>query len=135
MHGKKKNKSECKFMGQRNNRLNYKCKECGKRCSGLIDEAIKNFLTMYQFCKGDLNKFVLLLRKGIYHYEYIDISKKFNETSIPPKEVFYIELNLEVITNEDYADYGNIRNKKSRWVSWLVCSVWYIIAFKWIWKV
>ena len=34
---RKKNKSECKFMGQRNNRLNYKCKECGKRCSGLID--------------------------------------------------------------------------------------------------
>ena len=90
---------------------------------------------MYQFCKGDLNKFVLLLRKGIYHYEYIDSSEKFNETSIPPKVVFYSELNLEVITNEDYADYGSIWNKKSRLVSWLVCSMWYITACKWIWKV
>ena len=28
--------------------------------------------------------------------------KKFNETSIPPKEAFYRELNLEDITDEDY---------------------------------
>ena len=29
--------------------------------------------------------------------------EKFNETSIPPKELFCSELNLEDITNEDYA--------------------------------
>ena len=43
-----------------------------KKCSKLINRAIKNFPTMYQFCKGDLNKFVLLLRKGVYPYEYVD---------------------------------------------------------------
>ena len=41
---------------------------------------------MYQFCDGDLNKFVLLLRKGVYPDEYMDSWERFNETSIPPKE-------------------------------------------------
>ena len=33
----------------------------------------------------------------------MDSWEKFNETSIPPKEAFYSELNLEDTTNEDYA--------------------------------
>ena len=37
-----------------------------KKCTKLINEAIKDFLIIHQFCNGDLNKFVLLLRKGIY---------------------------------------------------------------------
>ena len=57
---------------------------------------------MYQFCNGDLNKFVLLLRKGVYPYEYMDSWERFNETSLPPKKSFYSELNLEVITDKDY---------------------------------
>ena len=43
-----------------------------------------------------------MLRKGIYPYEYIDILEKFNETTIPSKEAFYSNLNLENITDEDY---------------------------------
>ena len=56
---------------------------------------------MYQFCNGDLNIFVLLLRKGVYHYEYIDSWERFNETSLPPKKDFYGELALEYITDKD----------------------------------
>ena len=44
----------------------------------------------------------LLLRKGIYPYEYMDSWERFNETSLPPKESFYSELNLEDISNKDY---------------------------------
>ena len=58
---------------------------------------------MYQFCNGDVNKFVLLQRKGVYPYEYMDSWERFNETSLPEKNFFYSELNLEDITNEDYA--------------------------------
>ena len=58
---------------------------------------------MYKFCNGDLDKLFLLLRKGIYPYEYIDSWKKFNENIIPPKEAFYSKLNLEGISNADYA--------------------------------
>ena len=58
---------------------------------------------MYQFCNGDLNKFVLLLRKGVYPYEDMDSWEKFDETSLPDKKAFYSNLNLEDISDEDYA--------------------------------
>ena len=54
---------------------------------------------MYQFCNGDLNKFVQLLRKGVYPYEYMNSWEKFNETSIPPKEAYYSKLNEEDISD------------------------------------
>ena len=44
----------------------------------------------------------MLLRKGVYPYEYIDIWERFDETSLPEKKVFYSELHLEDITDEDY---------------------------------
>ena len=74
---RRKYKSECDFIGFKNNRSNFKCKECEKKCSKLINEAIKNFPITYpyQFCNEDLNKFVLLLRKGVYAYEYMIAGK------------------------------------------------------------
>ena len=45
----------------------------------------------------------MLLRKGVYPYEYMDSWEKFNETSLPDKEAFYSELNKEGITDKDYA--------------------------------
>ena len=44
---------------------------------------------IYQFCNGDLNKFVLFLRKGVYPYDYMDSWERFNETSFPDKKYFY----------------------------------------------
>ena len=49
-----------------------------------------------------MNKFVSLLRKGVYPYEYIDSWKKFNETALPNKKAFYSNLFLEDVTDEDY---------------------------------
>ena len=98
MHGKKKYRLNCKFIGFKNGRLNYKCKECKKSYTKLANESIKNCRTLYKFCNGDHNK----LRKGIYPYEYIDSWERFDENTIPPKEAFYSELNLENITDKDY---------------------------------
>ena len=58
---------------------------------------------MYQFRDDHINKFVLLLRKGVFPYEYMDSWEGFDETSLPDKEVFHSKLNLEDITDEDYA--------------------------------
>ena len=102
MHGKKKNRLNCEFTGFKNDRLNYKCKECKKSCTKLTIESIKNFPTLYKFCNSDLNKFFLLLRKGIYPYEYIDSWGRFDENTIPPREAFYSKLNLENIRDKDY---------------------------------
>ena len=63
---------------------------------------IEKFYNTYQLCNKDLNKFVLLLRKGVYPYEYMDSWKRFKEESLPDKESFYSELSNEHITNEDY---------------------------------
>ena len=63
---------------------------------------MRKFPSVYQFCKGDLNKFILLLRKGVHTYEDMDNWGKFDETTIPPKEAFYSKLNLKGITDEDY---------------------------------
>ena len=75
---------------------------CVNNCKKLIEGLIKKFPSVYQFCNGDLNKFVLLLRKGVYPYEYMDNWERFNETSLPPRKAFYSELNLEDITDKDY---------------------------------
>ena len=98
----KKNRLNCKFVGFKTRGLNYKCKECKKSCTKAVSESTKNFPTLYKFCNGDLNKFFLLLRKGIYPYECMDSSERFNENTIPPKEAFYSKLNLENITDKDY---------------------------------
>ena len=44
-----------------------------------------------------------MLRKGVYPYEYKDDWEKFKETSLPEKEDFYSHLNMESITDPDYA--------------------------------
>ena len=81
-------KSECEFIGFENNRLNYRCKESKRISTKSINELIEKFPRIYQFCKGDLNKFVLLLRQGVYPYEYMDSWERFNETSLPDKKIF-----------------------------------------------
>ena len=50
------------------------------------NELIKRFANTYEFCKGNINKFVLLLRKGVYPYDYMDGWEKFDETSLPDKK-------------------------------------------------
>ena len=95
-------KSECGFIGLKNDRLHYKCKECGKKCTKSINGLVKKFPSICQFCNDDLNKFVLLLRKGVYPYEYMDSWERFNETSLPNKKAFYSKLNLEDITDKDH---------------------------------
>ena len=77
-----------------------KCEEYKKLIEGLI----KKFPSMYEFCNGDLNKFILLPRKGIYPYEDMDNWRKIDETTLPPKEAFYSNLNLENISDKDYAN-------------------------------
>ena len=44
----------------------------------------------------------LLLRKGVYPYEYMDSWEHFEEPQIPPKEAFYSKLSDENISEDDY---------------------------------
>ena len=88
MQRKKKIKSVCGFIGLKNTKLHCKCKECRKGQLKSINGLIKKFLSIYQFSDEDINKFALLLRKGVYTYEYMDNYERFNETSLPDKKSF-----------------------------------------------
>ena len=82
--------------------IEYKCLICKKKCQIKFKKLKERFFNTYKFSNHDNNKFILLLRKGVYPYECMDDWEKFNETSLPEKEDFYSHLNMEDITDADY---------------------------------
>ena len=69
--------------------IQYKCLSSNKAYSNKPDEKLKKcFKNTFKFSDNDINKFILLLRKGVYPYEYMDDWEKFNETILPEKEEF-----------------------------------------------
>ena len=48
------------------------------------------------------SKAPLILRKGVYPYEYIDSLDRFDETQLPPIDKFFSKLNDEGISQKDY---------------------------------
>ena len=47
--------------------INYICLSCNKIYSNRIDEELKNrFKNTFKFSNNDINRFILLLRKGFY---------------------------------------------------------------------
>ena len=71
-------------------------------CFGVQKELIKRFASVYKFCNKEINKFILLLRKGVYPYDYMDNRKSFNETSFSDQKDFHSILNMEDISDIDY---------------------------------
>ena len=61
---------------------------------------IDQFVNLKKYYSG--NQLRLFLIKGVYPYDYADYMKKFDETSLSPKEAFYSKLAGEDITDEDY---------------------------------
>ena len=79
-----------------------------------LDSLTKNlpkekFKHLDRFCRSRLKKnysehhLELLLRKGVYPYDYIDCLEKLNEPALPSKSAFYSKLNNAEISEEDYA--------------------------------
>ena len=92
-----------------NKKLLLKCFNCNIYYKKEFNnDLIKKFKNTYSFCNNDINKFVLLLRKGVYPYEYMDSWGKFSGISLPSKEDFYSKLNVEDISNIDYRHANNV---------------------------
>ena len=49
-----------------------------------------------------------MLTKGVYPYEYADTWERFSEISLPSKEDFYSNLNMEDISDIDYRNANNV---------------------------
>ena len=102
-------KSNLCFVRALNETLLFKCIDCEKKYEKEINkELIERFANTYKFCNNDINKFIMLLRKGVYPYEYMDGWNKFNEELIPSKELFYSNLTLENISEVDYMHANNV---------------------------
>ena len=105
-------KSNLCFVRAMNEKLIFKCIDCEKEYEKEFNkELLKRFANTYKFCNNDLNKFIMLLRKGVYPYEYIGGWDKFNEKVLPGKESFYSNLRLENISETDYAHANNVFKK------------------------
>ena len=98
----------------KNKKLLLKCFNCNIYYKKIF--IIKN---TNSFCNNDttesssserINKFVLLLRKGVYPYEYIDSWERFHEKLFPSKKDFYSNLNMEDISDIDYRHANNVIN-------------------------
>ena len=91
------------YESVKGNLIKYKCLSCNKNYSNKIDEELKKrFKNTFKFFNNGINKVILLLRKGVYLYEYMDDWEKFDETTLPEKEEFYSNLNMEDIADGDY---------------------------------
>ena len=105
-------KSSLDYMITKDEKLIFRCFTCKKNYEKYFNkELIKRLANTYNFCNNDLNKFILLLRKGIYPYEYMGNWERFNETSLPDKESFYSSLNIENIDDIDYRHGNNVFKK------------------------
>ena len=85
--------------------MRYKCLSCNRNYSNKLDEELKKkFKNTFKFSNNDIKKFILLLRKSVYPYKYVDDWENFNETTLPEKKKkeIYSYLNMEEITDADY---------------------------------
>ena len=61
-----------------------------------------------KFSNNDIDKFILFLRKGVYSDDYMSSWERFNEAALPEKAKVYNNLNMEDITDVDYAHVKRI---------------------------
>ena len=84
-------KSSLDYMITEDVQLIFRCFEYKKNYQKDFNKDLINwFGKTYDFCNNDIDNFILLLRKGIYPYEYIDSWERFDETSLPEKEAFIV---------------------------------------------
>ena len=53
----------------------------------------------------------MLLREGVYPYEYIDSWQVFDEASLADKEAFYSNLNIKGIIDDEEVFYSSLNIK------------------------
>ena len=74
--------------------------------NNLANEGLSKF--KYFSREFESSKAMLLLRKGVYPYEYVDCENKFLETSLPPRDQFYSQLSKSHISETEYAHAQNV---------------------------
>ena len=77
-----------------------------KFMSSSLDSLVNNLARggskFFEFEEYSENQYKLLIKKGIYPYEYMTDWDKFKEMKLPPREAFYSKLNMSGVGNKDY---------------------------------
>ena len=95
--------SECFVEYFKDDLIECKCFSFNKNCHHKFGEKLKErFFNTCIFPNND-NTFILFFGKGVYLYEHTDDWERSNETSLPEKEDSRSHLNMEDITDADYA--------------------------------
>ena len=106
----KKCHENCKYIKQKVDVLISRCKECNRKSYKSSNPVKGKFSRNYRFCNNDAIKFTLLLRKGVYPYDYMDSWERYNETVLPDIKEFYNSLYQENITVKDHEHAQNVWN-------------------------
>nr|XP_034322790.1 uncharacterized protein LOC117688689 [Crassostrea gigas] len=92
-----------------------------KLSSNLAKEGLHKFPHLQAYVatthpRNEQTKLQLLSRKGVYPYRYMNSFKKFQETTLPPQQAFYNDLDGKTVSDQDYLhaqwvwDVFNIQN-------------------------
>ena len=66
-------KSCLEYMINKGEKLIFWCFECKKNYKKDFNKELnKKFANIYEFCNEDINKYILLFRKGVYPNEYME---------------------------------------------------------------
>ena len=73
-----------------------------KKTKDLGEEVFKKNFNLTSKSCGCNEKFLLMIQKGEYPYEYMDSWEKLEEVSLPLKNAFYSRLNMKGISDQDH---------------------------------
>ena len=91
-------KSFLDYLVFKDGQLTCRCFECKRNYrKDFNKDLIKTFASICEF-SDRVRKIVLLLRKRIYPYEYMDSLEGFDEKLFPDKKAFYSTLKKDDIT-------------------------------------
>ena len=76
--------------------------------SSLVNNLAKGGHKFWGFKEYSDKQCELLIRKGIYPYEYMDSWDRFNETSLPSKDKFYSNLYMSGVGDAEYEHAHNV---------------------------
>ena len=85
--------------------LKFMSSSLGALVNNLPKNGFKNISNYYTPEEVELIK-----QKGFYPYEFMDTEEKFNDTKLPPREVFYSKLSGKGISEKDYKHACNVWN-------------------------
>ena len=86
-----------------------------KFMSSSLDSLVNNLARgghkFWGFEKFNNSQHELLIKKGIYPYEYMDNWDKFNHSELPSKDKFYSKLNMSGVSDKDYDHAKSVWNE------------------------